>query len=777
MNRRLKAIFDSICYPCDRSAILAQHHFPLILASSPPSPCITLLSILPSPAPLTPFSQITDPEAFRRMVAEMQEKARLQSEVSERREQERAKREGDNYLPPEERARKELEKLRKRQGPPAADGSVEVSSETSSGPSAAGTFDPEVDYYGALGLERSCSAAEVRAAYRRVALLYHPDKHTSASGPRRDAIQERFLAAREASRVLSNEALRAAYDRVLDFRQASGGGKGALPALSDAERSMIARGAGELARLRRQGPTLGPAPDRPVTLALSLEELDAGGAGELELDVRRVDARGIESTVSLPLAVPFKVASRPGDVVRLVGAGDEAVDASRGDVVVSLVAKPHRWLRPRAGSLNDLDVFAGTAWAEPVDAGEETERALADLATSSVPPLPSCFWLANIATPDRSGRLLVVPLVAEALTGGAGRAHTALVPRAALRDRDDPFRAPRGDLHVTVRVPGRPTTAAGRVCSLLAPRGALLAVGGGTDAVAGAIAGGAVRDALRRDRDRRDIQSCSSDRAELGSQRGHGRRAASHVVVLCGAAAEQERDGRAESSALATSADFGGPVVSQAAAISRSAFAALAALDPRLLSGDAGVQLSVVSLAADVPVLEEEALAIADADVLIIDDGVAEESQTDSSSLPLGVAREAAFEALWRGVHVLAIGRGVQALGASGGAREGGSAPDVRSRCALPWYLIRASDSSTGGWNGLRAALRASAHGTIGVGVLEGGVASVDPATGRAETLLVPPRSALVRRARAESAVELDEELEEALDDYGFLAAFEAPEV
>lgn len=712
------------------------------------------------------------------MVAEMQEKARLQTEVAERREQERAKREGDNYLPPEERARKELEKLRKRQGPTAEAGSLEAASEPSSASAAAGTFDPEVDYYGALGLERSCSAAEVRAAYRRVALLYHPDKHAGASGPRRDAIQERFLAAREASRVLSNEALRAAYDRVLDFRQASGGGKGALPALSDAERAMIARGAGELARLRRQGPTLGPAPDRPVSLALSIEELDAGGAGELELDVRRVDARGIESTVALPLAVPFKVASRPGDVVRLVGAGDEAVDASRGDVVVSLVAKPHRWLRPRAGSLNDLDAFAGTAWAEPVgadaaDAGGQAEGAgsAGDAAVgSSPPPLPSCFWSTTVATPDRVGRLLVVPLVAEALTGGPGRAHAALVPRAALRDRDDPFRAPRGNLHVTVRVPARPTTAAGRVRSLLAPRGALLAVGGAADAVAGAVAGGAVREALRRERARRDVQSRSGDAADLGAGRGRDAGRPLEVAVLVGTRREGGRDAASEPPV------DGLEPPPASALLSKTALATLAALDPRLPAGRSASRLSVVPLTASLPALDEEELAIADADVLVVDDGVAEESNSDGPASPIRIARDAAFDALWRGAHVVAIGRGAQALGAGAGPAPGGSVSAETPRCALPWYLIRSSDRDACGWNDLRSALRASRPGTVGVGVLEGGVASIDPVTGRAETLLVPPRSVLVRRARAESAVEMDEELEEALEDYGFLAAFEAPE-
>ena len=43
-------------------------------------------------------------------------------------------------------------------------------------------MNPDADHYGVLGLSSSASAAEIKAAYKRCALEYHPDrnKHQSA---------------------------------------------------------------------------------------------------------------------------------------------------------------------------------------------------------------------------------------------------------------------------------------------------------------------------------------------------------------------------------------------------------------------------------------------------------------------------------------------------------------------------------------------------------------------------------------------------------------------
>ncbi|HUP45663.1 MAG TPA: molecular chaperone DnaJ [Thermoanaerobaculia bacterium] len=64
------------------------------------------------------------------------------------------------------------------------------------------------DYYEILGIERSASLDEIKKAYRKLALKYHPDKN-----PGNPEAEERFKEAAEAYGVLSDEEKRARYDR------------------------------------------------------------------------------------------------------------------------------------------------------------------------------------------------------------------------------------------------------------------------------------------------------------------------------------------------------------------------------------------------------------------------------------------------------------------------------------------------------------------------------------------------------------------------------------
>jgi molecular chaperone DnaJ len=69
------------------------------------------------------------------------------------------------------------------------------------------------DHYGVLGVDRSASTAEIKAAYRKLALKWHPDRNP---GDRR--AEERFKEVSMAYAVLGDEEKRARYDR---FGQAS----------------------------------------------------------------------------------------------------------------------------------------------------------------------------------------------------------------------------------------------------------------------------------------------------------------------------------------------------------------------------------------------------------------------------------------------------------------------------------------------------------------------------------------------------------------------------
>jgi molecular chaperone DnaJ len=77
----------------------------------------------------------------------------------------------------------------------------------------------KMDYYEVLQVERTASDGELKAAYRKLAMQYHPDRN-----PNNPDAEEKFKACSEAYQVLSDPDKRAAYDR---FGHAGVGAAGA----------------------------------------------------------------------------------------------------------------------------------------------------------------------------------------------------------------------------------------------------------------------------------------------------------------------------------------------------------------------------------------------------------------------------------------------------------------------------------------------------------------------------------------------------------------------
>lgn len=75
------------------------------------------------------------------------------------------------------------------------------------------------DYYEVLGVDKSASADEIKKAYRKLAIKYHPDKN-----PDNPAAEDKFKEAAEAYEVLSNAEKKQRYDQF--GHQGVGGGAG-----------------------------------------------------------------------------------------------------------------------------------------------------------------------------------------------------------------------------------------------------------------------------------------------------------------------------------------------------------------------------------------------------------------------------------------------------------------------------------------------------------------------------------------------------------------------
>lgn len=76
------------------------------------------------------------------------------------------------------------------------------------------------DFYEVLGVGKSASAAEIKSAYRKLALEWHPDRNKATDA------HEKFKEINEAYAVLSDDQKKSAYDQFGHSAFAPGGGRG-----------------------------------------------------------------------------------------------------------------------------------------------------------------------------------------------------------------------------------------------------------------------------------------------------------------------------------------------------------------------------------------------------------------------------------------------------------------------------------------------------------------------------------------------------------------------
>lgn len=130
------------------------------------------------------------------------------------------------------------------------------------------------DYYEVLGVQKNATEAEVKKAFKKMAMKHHPDRN-----PDNKESEEKFKEAKEAYDILSNAQKRAAYDQFghagVDPSMGGGGGRGGAGAgnfsdvFGDVFGDIFGGGGGGRSNVRRGS-------DLRYNLELSLEDAVAG---------------------------------------------------------------------------------------------------------------------------------------------------------------------------------------------------------------------------------------------------------------------------------------------------------------------------------------------------------------------------------------------------------------------------------------------------------------------------------------------------------------------
>lgn len=223
------------------------------------------------------------------------------------------------------------------------------------------------DYYKILGVSRDASLDDIKRAYRKLALQYHPDRN-----PGNKQAEERFKEINEAYQVLSDPQKRARYDQLGESyaRWAQSGAPGDFdwsawtqPGAVDLEDLFgegmfsdffraIFGGMGVNLGGRRTGRVVTPRYEQPV--AITLREAYSGTKRYLEIGGRRIE-------VSIPAG------ARNGTKIRLRGVGPAGPNGQLTDVYLVIQVMDDPLFERKGDDLytqTSIDVFTAMLGGE-----------------------------------------------------------------------------------------------------------------------------------------------------------------------------------------------------------------------------------------------------------------------------------------------------------------------------------------------------------------------------------------------------------------------------
>lgn len=216
-----------------------------------------------------------------------------------------------------------------------------------------------VDYYNMLKVERTASSEELKKAYKRLAMRWHPDKNP---GIKKNEAEAKFKQISEAYDVLSDPKKRQIYDLYGEEGLISAQFDGMKPDSSfrfdqrDAEdiyaeifgRSDSGGGGGHHRTLRKSAAEAEAVENK---LVCSLEELYSGSRRKMKISRIVADEFGNPMTVDEILKVDITPGWKKGTKITFPGKGNQGPGVTAADLIFVVDEKPHPIFR-RDG--NDL---------------------------------------------------------------------------------------------------------------------------------------------------------------------------------------------------------------------------------------------------------------------------------------------------------------------------------------------------------------------------------------------------------------------------------------
>ena len=225
------------------------------------------------------------------------------------------------------------------------------------------------DYYEILGVDKTASEEEIKKAYKKKALLFHPDRNTDKTDDEKNKLSEQFKKLSEAFEILSDKEKRKTYDKFgIDglknngfqgFHNAEdifssvfgqfggmGGGMGGMPGgfQFHSHGGMGGMGFEEdhhdpFSRFQqRQQPKPKP---KVHPIGVSLIDLYNGCTKKFNITRSIIDASGSRMDTKVPIQIDIKPGWKDGTKLTFHGKGDEVRPNVFQDIQFVIKQQPH----------------------------------------------------------------------------------------------------------------------------------------------------------------------------------------------------------------------------------------------------------------------------------------------------------------------------------------------------------------------------------------------------------------------------------------------------